>query len=194
MNTPEHLATLGILADPTTSGRERYTHKASGRAVVRADWMSDVQWIMAVSKFAAEIEKNTECDRTPAPGMNEQTPGPLTYRSVTGLICTERGNLVFVADTRRHKDEDRDMSAQDCANARLLAASYTLLDRTGRELGVDAAELAEKLDLVKLIQAARDALTYLDQQPDARSGSIAEVAQCGVRAGLRQALYLSENR
>jgi hypothetical protein len=31
-------------------------------------------------------------------------------------------------------------------------------------------------------------LTYLDQQPDASQGSLAEVAQCGVRHQLRQAL------
>jgi hypothetical protein len=53
---------------------------------------------------------------------------------------------------------------------------------------VKVSDTRQPSHVAELATAARDALTYLDQQPDASQGSLAEVAQCGVRHQLRQAL------
>lgn len=85
--------------------------------------------------------------------MNEQTPGPLTaHKSVIYWFppgkTVDHGYLHIAAVTER---DDRFVSD---ANARLLAAAYTAFDTAGRNLGIDAAELAERIDLAALIQTA----------------------------------------
>lgn len=86
--------------------------------------------------------------------MNHQTAGPLTL-SRGELTSDNPGTLVAEAHgpTSAHRMEER------AANRRLLAASYNAFDTAGRALGVDAAELAEALDLAKLIRIARAVVT-----------------------------------
>lgn len=85
---------------------------------------------------------------------NAQTPGPLYVGTGHAIQTGDPASLSrgrILADLT-HSDQ-RDLGAE----ARLFAASYTLLDRAGRNLGVDAATLAERLDLAALIRAAREA-------------------------------------
>lgn len=100
---------------------------------------------------------------------NSQTPGPLNAVSLDRepriyAPIPSRGNYA-VADVHVNDwDQQNPIISRDQAeaNARLLAASYTCLDKAGRALGVDAAELAESLDLAALIQAAREVIGELD--------------------------------
>lgn len=85
--------------------------------------------------------------------MNSQTPGPLhaTEVGVTmqdALRAPDNTNVAMVNNTSKGRKMPRG------ANARLLAAAYNAFDRAGRELGVDAASLAQKIDLVTLIREA----------------------------------------
>lgn len=73
--------------------------------------------------------------------INAQTAGPLRV-SHTILFAPDRSVIARAFDD----------SAEEEANARLLASSYTAFDKAGRELGIDAAELAEKIDLAALIR------------------------------------------
>lgn len=95
--------------------------------------------------------------------MNHQTPGPIAVKG------TSRG--LFAAPTIRNPDgliaatrflgSGIDAQEEHWANAELLAASYTSFDKAGRELGVDAVELARSLDIATLIRErdqAREAL------------------------------------
>lgn len=126
---------------------------------------------------------------------NSQTPGPLNAVSLDRepriyAPIPSRGNYA-VADVHVNDwDQQNPIISRDQAeaNARLLAASFNAFDKAGRTLGVDAAELAERVDLAALIHAARHALAYLDTQPNATPGSIAEVGQCGARYLLRTEL------
>lgn len=83
--------------------------------------------------------------------INQQTPGPLMVGrrrfSHEGQPLNADGEQV--AYTLPH------LLASE-ANAALLAASYTAFDRAARELGVDAVELAESLDLAAIIGTLRD--------------------------------------
>lgn len=116
--------------------------------------------------------------------INPQTPGPIVavkhYLHVPALPCPgyEQGACLASVGNITNREGD----------ARLLAASFNAFDKAGRELGIDAAELAERIDLAALIHAARHALAYLDTQPNATPGSIAEVGQCGARYLLRTEL------
>lgn len=95
--------------------------------------------------------------------INQQTPGPLapdvldgtTIRADNGqgsILC--RGSEWFGSST------------EGIANARTLAAGFNLLDKTGRELGIDAATLGESVDLGALIVAARDVKAeHVNQSP-----------------------------
>lgn len=92
---------------------------------------------------------------TPTP--NGQTPGPAFAKvhiaPQWAVKVGKRGGMRFLALTSQANDE---------ANARLLAASYTMADRDARELGVDAVELCEALDLAALIRAAQGAVSLLE--------------------------------
>ncbi len=55
-----------------------------------------------------------------------------------------------------------DQHNQKKANAELLAASYSAFDKAGREMGVDATELAKTLDVAAVIRAAREVIAELD--------------------------------
>ena len=100
--------------------------------------------------------------------INSQTPGPLFNRQAppqfphSRNLETKMGDRVALVDPKPFWDTGLDGGTRHDTNARLLAASYTLLDRAGRELGIDAAELAEKLDLAALIRAALAARLKLD--------------------------------
>lgn len=98
---------------------------------------------------------------TPTPtqtrAINAQTAGPLECATVEGRgLCTQRGfslwsqNGECVAE-RRPETSDAPREPME-ANARLLTASYTAFDRAGRELGIDAAELAESIDIAEMIR------------------------------------------
>lgn len=90
--------------------------------------------------------------------MNTQTPGPL-FVGLTNRIQTAPApiNGRILADLT-HSDW-RDLPAE----AALFATSYTAFDKTARELGVDAVELARSLDLAALIHAARLAANAKDE-------------------------------
>lgn len=98
--------------------------------------------------------------QTAAPVLNAQTPGPLEWQTEEGgELCTNRGFALWAGDSlvAERRPESPDIPREPMgANARLLAASFNAFDRAGRALGVDAAELAEGLDLVALIHAARE--------------------------------------
>ncbi len=82
--------------------------------------------------------------------MNAHTPGPafaeLHVEPQWAVKVGKPKGLHYLAVTSQANDE---------ANARLLAASYTMVDAAARELGVPATELA-KLNLASLIRAARN--------------------------------------
>jgi len=58
--TEEWLKEHQICWDPTWSGRARYTHSPTGRAVVRADYMTDMQWKAAVMEFGEQQSKEVK--------------------------------------------------------------------------------------------------------------------------------------
>lgn len=106
--------------------------------------------------------------------MNHQTPGPIFNRQAppqfphSRNLETKMGDRVALVDPKPFWDAGLDGATRHKSNARLLAASYNSFDTAGRTLGVDAAELAESLDLAALIVAARQALAYLETQEAAR--------------------------
>ncbi len=83
--------------------------------------------------------------------INQQTAGPIT----------EQGGCLIGADTRTlvagvHGPNLLSRGDERRANRALLAAAYTSYDRAGRELGVDAATLAQSIDLEEVIRYALD--------------------------------------
>lgn len=89
--------------------------------------------------------------------MNNQTPGPVTP-SFNGSDDT-RLFAESVADSPRAVAKINmpvNRALESCSTAQLLAASYTAFDRAGRELGIDATELAESIDLAEVIRYALD--------------------------------------
>lgn len=92
--------------------------------------------------------------------MNHQTPGPIFNRQAppqfphSRNLETKMGDRVALVDPKPFWDAGLDGETRHDTNARLLAASFNAFDKAGRELGIDAAELAEKLDLAALITAA----------------------------------------
>lgn len=85
--------------------------------------------------------------------INAQTPGPL-FVGRGERIQTKAApwNGRILADmTHNAHPETRTTKAE----ARLFAAAYTAFDKAGRELGLDAATLAESIDLAALIRAAQ---------------------------------------
>ena len=89
--------------------------------------------------------------------MNDQLPGPCIVKRP--LVANLHGPRIFAAG-----DEIADVPAYLLAKkpiADLIAAAYTAFDKAGRELGVDAVELARSLDIAALIRErdqAREAL------------------------------------
>lgn len=87
---------------------------------------------------------------------NAQTPGPVAVCPSVGVpgwedaVCTLRSSAGYVGEV-----DNGNTPAEAKANARLLAAAYTMADRAGRELGIDAAQLCESLDLAALIRLAQ---------------------------------------
>lgn len=97
---------------------------------------------------------------TTTPTPNAQTPGPVRWQGTKGKP-TARAYLSATPDAPEPFAQvlvilDGDGPTE--ADARLLAASYTMADAAGRALGVDAAALCERLDLAALIRAARHLL------------------------------------
>ncbi len=92
--------------------------------------------------------------------INQQTPGPLVAIDtlLVASVPTDHGTTcAVVAEGVRNDRAWRyacdPASFENIANARLLAAGYTAFDKAGRQLGIDAAELAESIDLVAAFHA-----------------------------------------
>ena len=90
--------------------------------------------------------------------INQQTPGP-AWVDDDNCVATGGGDdYRTIAEVFR--PNRRDLISIKNANARLLAAAYTAFDKAGRDLGVDAAELAHRIDLAGLIHFVRIAASY----------------------------------
>lgn len=89
----------------------------------------------------------TSASETPYAAINEQTHGPVTF-AARFLTHAYRGNPLGEVYSNRPTDEM-------CATGHLFASAYTMADRAGRELGVDASALCEELDLAGLITSLR---------------------------------------
>lgn len=90
--------------------------------------------------------------------INAQTPGPLQAGTSLRIALHIAPLFQFTNEPNPYLPRP-DTADEDEANARLLAASYTAYDKAGRELGIDAAELAKSLDLAALIRAAREVVS-----------------------------------
>lgn len=139
---------------------------------------------------------------TNTPQINAQTPGPLTVGSTlertgaTWITHQAAGNVAMAAalwrkdipEGKRGYPEDY-ARAEITANARLLAAAYTMADKAGRELVVDAAKLCETLDLAALIGAAQRALDLAKRGlGSTKPGSAAFVEFATLEESMRSAL------
>lgn len=91
--------------------------------------------------------------------MNTQTPGPLTTKTLHGFV---RGYYVMHNGLTLATVGAPNDNGDPVANARLLASAYSAFDRAGRELGIDAAELAERIDLAKLLSTLRNCVNALN--------------------------------
>lgn len=95
--------------------------------------------------------------------MNAQTSGPIApkhrgpFRDTWLETREDRTRLPFFQTVAQVWDKNGTPEHVTAANARLLAASFNAFDKAGRELGIDAATLAEGLDLAAFIRAAREA-------------------------------------
>lgn len=84
--------------------------------------------------------------------INRQTPGPLFHHK-NAVYWFPPGKTVadgYIGVASVTEQDDLDLRD---SNARLLAAAYTAFDKAGRELGLDAAELAEAVDIAGMIRA-----------------------------------------
>lgn len=94
--------------------------------------------------------------------MNNQTQGPVIvignrwkYLEIGGEA---NGLTIALGDSLDDK--------RVIPTAALLAAAYTSYDKAGRELGIDATNLARSLDLAALIRAAKLAANIIaDEYP-----------------------------
>lgn len=111
--------------------------------------------------------------------INQQTRGPLV--ACDHYLHAREKKFVAVSGGDENQKE---------ANARLLAASYNAFDKAARELGVDATELAERIDLAALILAATNAVLALKHWPetDLKSGTVREALVLETRGALLSAL------
>lgn len=100
----------------------------------------------------------TTSDTLPA-AINAQTVGPLTQESddPTTFSGMEAWGKTFALIARaQHPVKSTYVGFTLIeSDARLLASSYTAFDRAGRSLGIDAAELAEKIDIAALVLFVR---------------------------------------
>lgn len=117
--------------------------------------------------------------------INTHTPGPLFVGTPIRSADT-----VGICKTWNDSGETGEDTIAEvlpgmpgCAkrDARLLASAYTAFDRAGRALGIDAAELAESVDLAGLIQAAHHLLTNAEsvssgQRPNGTTSLRAELS------------------
>lgn len=130
--------------------------------------------------------------------MNAQTPGPLTPRrsheDASGpLFDLDEGEtrpfVTLYAPDGSAVVRCHDLATIRDADARLLAAGFNAFDRAGRSLGIDAATLAERLDLGALILAARRALTLAKRGLDVtKPASDAFVEFATLETSMRAAL------
>ncbi len=91
--------------------------------------------------------------------INQQTPGVAIARTPhhgTPFLVSASGKLTVANGVNGSTQPEEE------ANARLLVAGFNLLDKTGRALNFDAAELGEGLDLVGLLNAAALVLEFYD--------------------------------
>lgn len=97
--------------------------------------------------------------------INSHTPGPFRHE---GTELLDVGDVLSVPHAVIRSEGERwvalvEATDAECeANARLIPAALNAFDKAGRTLGVDAAELAESLDLAALIRAARWAACATD--------------------------------
>jgi hypothetical protein len=88
--------------------------------------------------------------------MNHQTQGPFRNE---GVELIDVGDVPSVPHAVIRSEGERwvalvEIMDGECeANARLIPAALNAFDKAGRALGVDAAELAERIDLAALITA-----------------------------------------
>jgi len=96
----------------------------------------------------------------PSKQINCQTIGP-AWVDDDGCIATGSGDdyqtiaEVYGPNAIARKSEKH-------ANKHLIAASYTAFDKAGRELGIDAAALAQTLDIEALIVCLRATVLKYD--------------------------------
>ncbi len=102
--------------------------------------------------------------------INQQTRGPIAnaerFPGSQAFLChahsiDEAKHAHILAEITHSRD------------ARLYAASYTMLDAAARELGVDAVELAESIDLAEVIRYALD----YSQLHSAKPGDVGRLGQ-----------------
>lgn len=88
--------------------------------------------------------------------INQHTPGPMVARiSHAPRLDTPSGGVlcaVAVAQTNQTSLPTTEQLVEAERNAELLAAAYNAFDKVARKLGVDAVELAEKADLIELLE------------------------------------------
>lgn len=103
--------------------------------------------------------------------INQHTPGPVVYDK-NRLNANKSSYPDWVRGTIRSQDkEDKESgwvlaTIEDSPNpekdAELLAASYSALDKAGRELRIDATELAKNLDLTAILRALATSATLFE--------------------------------
>lgn len=71
------------------------------------------------------------------------------------------GHSVSIPDGAAHLTIHQ---GHDLARARLVKASFNAFNQAGRALGIDAAELAESINLVAIFDALEHSLVYLEAQ------------------------------
>lgn len=80
--------------------------------------------------------------------MNKHTPGPARFFG--GELDSPDGTIIaqVTGPNRLDRREEKE------ANKLLLQNAFNAFDKAGRELGIDAAELAGSIDLAQLIRCA----------------------------------------
>ncbi len=98
---------------------------------------------------------------------NAQPPGPL-------LAAGPLPVTLIIRDGRRKRlqcDLHSGTAVELSAAGRLIGTAYTSYDKAGRALGIDAADLAGRLDLVALIRAARAVVLASERQRGRNAGA-----------------------
>jgi hypothetical protein len=127
----------------------------------------------------------TKTAKTP----NAQAIGPLEWIGTMG----RPRDLVYLRGPTPDGHGTRHMLT--CADgptppdARLLASAYSAFDRAGRTLGIDAAELAERIDLATVLRWAAWAGTQPGNLPDEMSPEHADARNADVRKALAQGVF-----